>query len=457
MTDPTASPARPPRIGIVDAVRGLACVAMISWHTADAWLAPEIHGTPAFERARVVGGFAAPFFMWLAGLSIALSTELRPSLDKTLSALVRAGWVIVVGYALKLFAWTIDHLAINDPRCWSTIALAVPAMSALVYAFREPPLGPSGTRRVAGVLGSLVLVFVYSRTDGLPCSPGLLARLDVLQGIGAALAVTTILLAGLGKIAPSERARAIALVALAIGVALATPHFVGSSLAPLPTRLADYVARTTEPAASGARFPLFPWLGHALYGACVGTALRWAPRDLAPTELPFTKRPWLVALAALVVVVAVFEAGPLAPLVTARAEWMRPVLRLTFYGTAAIGSGAVLSYVGRHLRPLYDGLSVMGRSSLLVYGAHLELAYGLLGVPIRGAFGWLAWALAAPLLVLLMVALARWVEGWETSARRDPHTDDAERLAAGRVPWRHRPRSRRGLTHGGDTDRSGHT
>lgn len=430
---------------------------MMIWHTADAWLAAEIHGTPAFERARLIGGFAAPFFMWLAGLSIALSTELRPSLDKTLSALVRAGWVIVVGYALKLFAWTVDHGAIRDPRCWLTIALAVPAMSALVFAFREPPLGAPQARRIAGVVGAIALVLVYSRTDGLPRSPEVLARLDVLQGIGAALAVTTLLLAGLGRVAPSERARAVALALLALGVALATPHFVGTSLDPLPTRVADYVARTTEPAASGARFPLFPWLGHALYGACLGTLLRAAPRGRAVTELPLSGRPWLIALVALVVVVASFEAGPIAPSITARAEWMRPVLRLAFYGTAAIGSAAMLSYAGRAMPRLYDALSVMGRSSLLVYGAHLELAYGLLGLPLRGALGWLGWALAAPLLLLCMIALARWVEGWEQSAGGDSHGRDAERLAAGRVPWRHRPRSRRGLTHGGDTDRSGHT
>lgn len=190
--------------------------------------------------------------------------------------------------------------------------------------------------------------------------------------------------------------------------------------------MADYIARTTEPAASGARFPLFPWLGHALYGACLGTLLRAAPRDLAPTELPFVKRPWVVALAALLVVVALFEAGPIATSITARAEWARPSLRLAFYGTAAIGSAALLSYLGGLARPLYDGLATMGRSSLLVYGAHLELAYGLLGVPLRGALGWAGWAIGAVGLTALMALLARWAE-----ARDAPTAAKARRSASG--------------------------
>ncbi|MFO0710271.1 MAG: heparan-alpha-glucosaminide N-acetyltransferase domain-containing protein [Sandaracinus sp.] len=403
----------------MDAVRGLACVVMIVWHTADAWLTPEIHGTPAFERARLVGGFAAPSFLWLAGLSLALSTELRPTWQRTRQGLLRAGWVLVVGYALKLFAWTVDHGAIREVRCLPTLALAIPAMAALIFAFREPARATVRARAIAGALGAAVLVGTYARVDGLPRSPEVLARLDVLQGIGAALAAMTLLFFGVGRVVPSERARAVVLGLLALAVALATPHVVGVSLAPLPTRVADYVARTTaDPAASGARFALFPWLGHTLYGAAIGTILRAAPRDLAAFEVPFVRRPWLLTLACAAVLVAVFEAGPIAPSITAWAEWMRPVLRLVFYGTAAIGSAGVLSLVGRHARPLYDAIATMGRSSLLVYGTHLELAYGLLGVPIRQSLGWGAWAVGMVLLTASMVATARLAEAREAKARR---------------------------------------
>lgn len=452
----------------MDVVRGLACVVMIVWHTADAWLGPDIHGTAAFERTRFVGGFAAPLFVWLAGLSSAISTELRPSLEKTLASLVRAGGIVVMGYALKLLAWTFDHGAITEPRAWTTILLASVAMSALVFAFREPApnriaervdhprrgdsvsrsgvgwgapsrlcragggsasdlpgrrathgsasrrscVGAARARTIAGALGAVALVLVYRQSGELPRSPDVLVRLDVLHGIGAALAVLSVLFFILGRGLATERARAAVLVALALAVALATPHFMGVSLAPLPSRLADYVARTAT--VSGARFPLFPWLGHALYGACVGTLLRSAPRELGPLALPFARRPWVVALVALGVVAATFEAGPIATSITARAEWARPVLRLIFYGTAAMASAAALVHV--RARALCDGLAVMGRSSLLVYGAHLELSYGLIGLPVRGALGWSGWAIAAIALTGLMVALASWTETRERAA-----------------------------------------
>ena len=87
--------------------------------------------------------------------------------------------------------------------------------------------------------------------------------------------------------------------------------------------------------------------------------LRRAPRDLSPHAVPFVRHPWMLSLAASLVMIAMFEAGPLAPSITARAEWMRPVLRLIFYGTAAMGCAGLLSYLGRAARPLYDGIATM--------------------------------------------------------------------------------------------------
>lgn len=405
---------RPPRIGIVDAVRGLACVAMIVWHSADAWLTDAIHGTTPFARARLIGGFAAPFFLWLAGLSLALSTELRPSAERTTAGLVRAGWVITVGYALKLASWVIDLGSILDSRNLQTLLVATPAMTALLFSFREPSRASARSRAIAGLLGALALLWAYSHLEGTTRSPYVLARLDVLHGIGAALLAMTLLLFALGRVVRTERQRALALGLLAVAVALATPHWIGVSLDPAPPRLVDYLARTTADAtASGARFPLFPWLGHALFGAAIGTLLRSAPRDLAPEAVPFVSRPWALCLAAALIMLAVFEAGPLAPSITARAEWMRPVLRLAFYGTTAMGCAGLLAYVGRGARPIYAGLATMGRSSLLVYGAHLELAYGLLGIPIQRTLGWAGWGAAATALTVLMVVLAHLAESFE--------------------------------------------
>ena len=62
---------RPARVLVVDAVRGLAVLCMIQWHCADAWIGGAIREGGAFERLRIVGGLAAPFFILLAGVSSA--------------------------------------------------------------------------------------------------------------------------------------------------------------------------------------------------------------------------------------------------------------------------------------------------------------------------------------------------------------------------------------------------
>jgi uncharacterized membrane protein len=231
--------------------------------------------------------------------------------------------------------------------------------------------------------------------------------------------VLALTLHGLGRVVPNERVRAVVLVILAFAVTLATPHFLGVSLDPLPTRLADYVARTSlEATASGARFSLFPWLGHTLLGAAIGTMLRASPREVALTDVPFTSRPWLLGAIATLVAIALWEGGAIAVAITTHSESLRSTVRLAFYASALLGCAGWLGTIGPRVRPLHDGLSFMGKSSLLVYGAHLEIAYGLLGVPMRGVLGWTGWAIGAALLTLSMIALARAAEVHEARVAR---------------------------------------
>jgi len=404
--------ARPPRIGVVDALRGLACVFMIVWHCADSWLLPSLRETSAFGFARVIGGFAAPLFLWLAGLSLALTTPLQPSAKQTNTSLVRALWVVAVGYGLKLYAWTVDHGAILDRANRMTLLIAFPSMLALGWATREARLDRA--RGLALALGAGGLFFAYAHLDGTTRGSNVLARLDVLHGIGASLFVMTLVLALAGRLVRTESQRALLFVAMAIVVALITPHWIGGSLAPIPTRMADYIARLRAPfAESGARFPLFPWLGHALSGAALGTLFRAAKPDLGETELPFKAHPALVLGLALLTMLVVYEGGFIAPHMLGRAESLRAFLRLIFYGGLALSFLCALSWVGDASRPTYDALRTMGRSSLLVYGAHLEFAYGLIGLPIRGALRWPLYLIGIAIVAGLMLLLARLLEHFE--------------------------------------------
>jgi len=57
----------------IDCARGIAVLLMIEAHTIDAWTRPAAKSTVAFRNATVLGGFAAPLFLWLAGVGVALA------------------------------------------------------------------------------------------------------------------------------------------------------------------------------------------------------------------------------------------------------------------------------------------------------------------------------------------------------------------------------------------------
>ena len=64
----------PPRRKLwLDWQRGLAVLFMVEVHVLDAWLAPDARGGAAYHALRMLGGFAAPGFLFMAGLSQALA------------------------------------------------------------------------------------------------------------------------------------------------------------------------------------------------------------------------------------------------------------------------------------------------------------------------------------------------------------------------------------------------
>jgi hypothetical protein len=105
-----------------------------------------------------------------------------------------------------------------------------------------------------------------------------------------------------------------------------------------------------------------------------------------------------------------FEAGPAAQALLAHTELVRNLVRLAYNAGLAASAAAVISLAAR----LHEGparlLALLGRHSLVVYAAHLEIAYGLAGIPVARALGWAAWMVGAAGLVLAMAALARGIE-----------------------------------------------
>src|SRR5262245_63751302 len=86
------------RQAYLDRVRGVAVLIMIEAHVLDSWTRVPDRTTPAFGWAMVLGGFGAPMFLLLAGVSLAMSAESKLRRGAEFAAAWRAvqrrGWQV---------------------------------------------------------------------------------------------------------------------------------------------------------------------------------------------------------------------------------------------------------------------------------------------------------------------------------------------------------------------------
>lgn len=203
---------------------------------------------------------------------------------------------------------------------------------------------------------------------------------------------------------------------IAVGIVLVTPwlHRAVGYGPLLPDRLA-YPWPAWRRLLVDGWFPVFPWLGLALLGGVVGR--------LQP--LSETRRPWLIPLGS-----ALLTAG-------AVAWWLAPPALVTrdgyselFYPPSpqylAVAFGAVLLMLA-----LFDKLErrfslswlvVLGRSSLLLYVAHVALIAFVLDEWFEGQ------TLPAFLALYGVMALSLWSVAWLTQRYRRPVKALRERL-----------------------------
>jgi uncharacterized membrane protein len=111
---PAAAPETTPpvsrRRGYLDWMRGLAVLIMIEAHLFDSWTEAAARSSDAFLRAIVLGGFGAPLFLLLAGVSVALSagSKARRSADPQAAsrAVARRGLeIFILAFLFRVQAW----------------------------------------------------------------------------------------------------------------------------------------------------------------------------------------------------------------------------------------------------------------------------------------------------------------------------------------------------------------
>jgi len=341
---PDASrPAGRGRRAYIDWARGIAVLVMVEAHTLDAWTRAAEHGTASFRDAQILGGFAAPLFLWLAGAGVVLSAsrtaERRGSRREAVDAICRRG--------LEIFL--------------------------LAFLFR---------------LQSFVL------------SPGsypvLLFRVDILNVMGPAIVVSG-LMWGIAGRARSTARLVLAYSAAAAAIALLTPLVRASAAVDaLPIWFQWYL----RPAGDYTVFTLFPWAGFVFAGAACGALLVAAPGGDAERRLHCWLGPIGLALTAIG-----FYAASLPSIYAQSSFWTTsPAFFAIRVGVMIAALSAVYAVARLFERrgvalPLLERL---GRSSLFVYWIHVELVYGYASWLWRGRLPLWGTAIAFGLFLLLI-------------------------------------------------------
>lgn len=147
------------RRAYLDWLRGLAVLIMIEAHTFDAWTSVPERSELPYRWAIILGGFAAPAFLFLAGLTLALAGGARlrrgmPERDVA-AASARWGWkVFALAFLFRLQSWLISGgpfpQALLKVDILNVMGLGMVAAAAL-WA-----LGRSRAQRAAWLAGATV-------------------------------------------------------------------------------------------------------------------------------------------------------------------------------------------------------------------------------------------------------------------------------------------------------------
>lgn len=333
------------RRAYIDWLRGFAVLIMMEWHALDAWTAAEARGTEAFRIATLVGGWAAPLFLFLAGVAIpfaAASTMRKTGLDRK-----------AAGFALQIRGWQIFALAHLFRFQSFLFDLSAPWSSI----FKPDILNVLG-------LGLVAAAFCWGRAT----TPRLLVLLLVVP---AAIIVL---------VGPWTRAWS------------------------WPTLLYPRLEAYIRPVGNLGVFTLFPWIAFVFIGTYVGHLVSAArPAD---AERAFHAR---LALAGLAIAGAgwlgSYLPAPFAPSDFWTTSFSFFLIRV---GVMTFGLAAAWLWMRRPTHDHWSPLVVFGRTSLFVYWVHVALAYGVFSAPLHRALTF-SWALVAfAILTVLMLGLAVW-------------------------------------------------
>ena len=363
------------RRAYIDWARGLAVLVMIEAHAVDAWTRPADKSSVLYRDATILGGFAAPLFLWLAGLAVVLaairSAERTGSRAQAVAAIVRRGLVIYI----------------------------------LAFLFR-------------------LQAFIVSPGNHIVT----LFRVDILNIMGPAIVV-----AGIAWALTRTTAAQIAVFAsLAVAISIVTPVARES---PLVAGLPLWFQWHVRPGGDMTVFTLFPWAGFVFAGAAAGAMLAAAHDQRGERRVNVA----LFVVGAALIAAGVYTARrptiyASSSFWTSSPTWF--AIRVGILMMALAWLYALEETIGRRgdaraeaphgavraaLLSWQAPLERLGQNSLFIYWIHVELVYGY--------FSWLWWhrlplwgtAIGYVLFAALMYRAIEWrdrvVDFWRTRPR----------------------------------------
>jgi uncharacterized membrane protein len=340
------------RKAYLDWLRGVAVVIMVGAHVNDAWTRVEDRGRALYMYTVFIAGMAAPLFLFLAGLTLAMASSARAE---------KIGHGGASRQALK--------------RGLQVFALA------FLFRLQSQLLG----------WGAFVNFL----------------KVDILNVMGIAMIAT----AALWSLSSSRVIRVV-LFAIATGViAMSTPLVREAGiLAALPDAIEAYI----RPLPGRTNFALFPWAAFVLAGAIAGELVFAAKSDARERLMQIGLL--LSGVGAIVIGYAASflpSIYPVANFWTSSPTFffirlgictaMLPIAR-------AIDVFHVFARRAYSLEPDVPGrvIATLGRSSLFVYWIHVEMAYGGIARPLKRALPLEISLIATVALLALLYKIVKW-------------------------------------------------
>lgn len=345
----TSQPQTPsPRLLHIDWARGLAVLWMIRGHVLDAFLGPAYRQSQAFNFWQMSGGYTAPAFLFLAGLSVGLS------------------------YA------KIDQMDIPfGKRLWFS------------------------TRRGLEILGITYLFRLEEFLQWVPYSQWRdLLRFDILNNIGVSLVLLGLLFAVIG----TNRSRYWALALATALVALASPAVWSS---PAINSLPWFVRNFFNSAVEFGHFPVFPYFVFVPAGAVIGLLTRRFRGDKLKLILLHYG---LIAAGMLLMLGGIWAAVAIPHSRGWILFYNSPEYSFIRIGVQAVVLSGCFFLCLLFKPGSFSFMRLMGRHSLMVYWVHIALVYGRLTSALQKNLDWPQAIIALVLTVALMVLLAWTVE-----------------------------------------------